>query len=612
MPPLAEVIQNLIHKLETGPAARAWRLATLFLAVIALLLLYDLRAWRNLSTPEGMDAAQLARNLAEGRGYTTLCVRPFSLYLVHKFDEKHGYTFSTNAAPDFARLRTPHPDLANPPVWPVVLAGLMKILPFHYAVNLKSAFWSDNGRFVRYEPDFLITLFNQLLLLAVVALTFFLARKLFDAPVAWLSAVITLGCERLWRFSDSGLSTLLLVVIFLGLAWCILKIEELAREAQPRERPLLGWVIAAGALTGLGALTRYAFGWTIIPVTVFVVLFSGQRRVLHGLAALGVFAAVLTPWVLRNYVISGTPFGTAGYAVAEGTPLFPQFQLERSLHPNLNYAFALFPLAHKLLNNLLDIFQNDLPRLGGSWASLLFWVGLLLGFRNLAVRRVRYFLLMCLGVLAVVQALGRTQLAAESPVVNSEDLLVLLAPLVFIYGVSLFFTLLDQMSLPLIQLRYAIIAGFGGVCCLPLIFTLAFSRTNPVVYPPYYPPDIQQAAGWMKENELMMSDVPWAVAWYGDRQCVWLSLNAENDFYAINDDLKPIQALYLTPETLDEKLLSDWIRGNERSWGHFILQTVEQSQIPKDFPLRYMPSGSAAITSGLFLTDWQRWKLPLK
>ena len=178
---------------------------------------------------------------------------------------------------------------------------------------------------------------------------------------------------------------------------------------------------------------------------------------------------------------------------------------------------------------------------------MLFLAGLLLGFRGMAVRRMRYFLLMCLGMFMVVQALGRTQLSDESPEVNSENLLVLLVPLVFCYGVSFFFTFLEQMKLPVPQLRYAVIAVFVALSCLPMIFTLLSPKVSPVVYPPYYPPDIQQTAGWMKENELMMSDVPWAVAWYGQRQCVWLTLNAQDDFFAINDNLKPVQALYLTP-----------------------------------------------------------------
>ena len=162
---------------------------------MALALRYDVHAYRNLATPEGMDAAQLARNIAEGKGYTTLFIRPLSLYLVQKHNEAGAPVALTNANFDFARIKTAHPDLANPPVYPVLLAGLMKILPFHYAVDLKGPFWADDGKFARYQPDFLIAVFNQILLVAAIMLTFFIARKLFDAGVAWLSAILTIGCE---------------------------------------------------------------------------------------------------------------------------------------------------------------------------------------------------------------------------------------------------------------------------------------------------------------------------------------------------------------------------------------------------------------------------------
>ena len=49
--------------------------------------------------------------------------------------------------------------------------------------------------FWRYEPDFLISLFNQLVFFGVIVLVFFLTRKLFDPNVAWTSAVLLLGCE---------------------------------------------------------------------------------------------------------------------------------------------------------------------------------------------------------------------------------------------------------------------------------------------------------------------------------------------------------------------------------------------------------------------------------
>jgi Dolichyl-phosphate-mannose-protein mannosyltransferase len=605
--PLTERIQWLIHKLEVGAGSRYLRILALVLGVVALAFVYDLRAYRNLATPEAMDAAQLARNISVGKGYTTEFIRPFSLYLVQSHNASQTSALSTNL-PDFAQIKTAHPDLANAPAYPLLLAGLMKVLPFQYEVNLKKPFWTNNGTFWRYQPDFLIAIFNEIFLILLVVLTFFLAKKLFDSNVAWLSAILTLGCELLWRFSASGLSTMLLLVIFLGLTLLLLEIERSARETQLRAGRLIGLAVAVGILTGVGALTRYAFGWTIIPVVLFLVMFSGQRRVVHLLAALAVFALVLAPWIIRNEAVSGTPFGTAGYAIVEGTFVFPKFQLERAAHPELTHAMWLTPYAQKLFGNLREILTGDLPKTLGTCAGALFFAGLFMGFRSTGARRVRYFLLMCLGVFIIVQSLGRTELSNLSPEINSENLLVLLVPLVLVFGASFFFTLLEQMTLPMRQLRYAVVGLFVTVCCLPLVFVLLPPRTVPVVYPPYYPPVIQQTAGWMKPDELMMSDVPWAVAWYGDRQCVWLTLDWQDNFNAINKKLKPVQALYLTPQTMDGKYVSEWLEGSERSWGGFLLQALNDKRVPDQFPLTKAPAGF--FPEQLFLTDRDRWIIP--
>ena len=60
--------------------------------MLALVVLYNLRAYRNFSTPEAMDSAQLARNIADGKGYTTLFIRPLSLYLVQENNEARRRT----------------------------------------------------------------------------------------------------------------------------------------------------------------------------------------------------------------------------------------------------------------------------------------------------------------------------------------------------------------------------------------------------------------------------------------------------------------------------------------------------------------------------------------
>lgn len=608
-------LQEVIHKLEVTTGPRYLKVGLACLAVVALVAGYNWFSFRNLATQEAMDAAQLGRNLAEGKGYTTQFIRPFSLYLVKKRSEaKYGIVPTPNS--DYSQIKDLHPDLANPPVYPCVLAALMKVLPFKWSIGPPRAFWSNAGRFWRYEPDFLISLFNQLLFFAVIVLTFLLARQLFDPGVAWLSAVLLLGCELLWRFTVSGLSTMLLLVIFMSLVWCLALIEREVREPKWAPRSLLLLTAAAGFLLGLGALTRYSFGWMVVPVIVFLILFGGPRKAALCLLAVAVFGVVLAPWMYRNYQISGTPFGTATFAIMEGHSVFPEYKLGRSLEPNFNAPdMKLGTFVHKLLRNSRQILQEDLPRLGNSWLTPLFLAGLLLGFRTPAIRRLRYFLMFSLVMLVVVQALGQTQLSEDSPVLNSENLLVLLVPLIFVNGVSFFFLLLDQMKLLFRGMRYIVIGVFAAIMCLPMLFTFLPPRVAPVVYPPYYPPAIQQVTGWMKENELMMSDIPWAVAWYGNRQCIWTTLNATVDpkdpnsketFFAVNDYLKQIRAVYLTPETMDSRFLSGWVRTGEHSWGSFILESMLRREIPPSFPLRKAPTGF--LPEQLFLTDWERWK----
>ncbi len=206
-----EQIQRTIHNLEQGTLSRWIKWLPMVAGVIALAVLYDVRAYKDFSSPEAMDAAQVARNLSEGKGYTTDCIRPFSIYLVKKHNlavQQASGSTSTNAA-DLARLNGNHPDLANPPLYPTVLAGLMKIKAPDWKIELKKPFWSEGGKFLRYRPEFAIAVFNQFLLLLVVLLTFVIARKLFDLQAAWIAALLTLGSDLLWQFSSSGLSTLL-------------------------------------------------------------------------------------------------------------------------------------------------------------------------------------------------------------------------------------------------------------------------------------------------------------------------------------------------------------------------------------------------------------------
>jgi 4-amino-4-deoxy-L-arabinose transferase-like glycosyltransferase len=624
-------LQTLIHHVEVGAGTRRisrWlQLALVAVGVLLLLLMYNLRAFKNMSTQEAMDAAQIARNLAEGNGYTTLFVRPFSLYLI-KQKSQRDHAGGTARAADPGCLRGMHPDIANPPVYPVLLAGLMKALPFNFAISRKpKLFWGGGMRFLRYQPDFIISLFNQFLFLVVVASVFFLTCRLFDAAIARLSAVLLLGSELFWRFSVSGISTTLLLLLFVGLTGCLVFLEQEAREPKWKRGGVFLLAGLAGLLVGVGGLTRYSFAWLILPVVGYVIVVSAKQRLALSLTAIVTFAAVLSPWLIRNYSVSGLPFGTASYTVLETSTAFPEDRLQRAIDPGFGSSG---PTSHrvasafwhafwqKLIGNGRQIVRTDLPKLGGTWLSAFFLVGLFIQFRNPAVRRLRYFLLACLVLLSVVQAVGHTQLSEDSPEINSENLLILVAPLVLVYGVSLFQLLLEQVQLPFPELRYLVIGLFGAVACLPLLLTFLPPRTSTLAYPPYYPPSIQTAAGWATDEELTMSDIPWAVAWYGQTQCIWLTLNSYSDYFAINDYQKPVSALYLTPRTFES-----WSR--TVGWGSICVQCLVQ--LPKDdkypahlnltlpqpggastaFPLSYLQAG---WPMQLLLTYRPHWPKP--
>src|SRR5438093_2675451 len=350
-------IQEWIYKLEVGEGTRLIRLLLAILALLALVALYDLREYKNFSTAEAMDSAQVARNIAEGKGFTTLFIRPFTITLVAQIHIEVAQR--TN---DFALLKSGHPDLANPPAYPTLLAGLMTVLPFEWDINLKAGTPS-----LRYQPEVLIALFNQALFVVAIVLVFRMARRLFDAYVAWISALVLAGTDLFWRFSVSGLSTMLLVVIFLGLFWCLVLMEQAAHEGRRGGR---WWVMMAGltgVIVGVGTLTRYSFGWLILPVLIFFGLYFGQRRARLCLVAFVSFAVVVAPWLARNYNRSGTVFGTAGYAIVQNA--LSGDRLERSLMPQFGDSL-LHDCLQKLLLNVGGMLQNELPKLGGSVSTV--------------------------------------------------------------------------------------------------------------------------------------------------------------------------------------------------------------------------------------------------
>ena len=123
---------------------------------------------------------------------------------------------------------------------------------------------------------------------------------------------------------------------------------------------------------------------------------------------------------------------------------------------------------------------------------------------------------------------------------------------------------------------------------LPLFLSFIPPRVHPLS-PPYYPPRIQQVARYLNEREMMMSDIPWAMAWYGERQCVWLTADGRKEFFEIHDFHKSVNGLYVSTRTSDARFYSNW-GGENRTWGRFV-QTLHSACTRRLPPPQPSPQG---------------------
>ena len=591
-------LQEWIHKIEEGEGTKYIRLVFFILAALALTVFWHVREAKNFTTIEAMDAAQVGRNLAEGKGFTTKFVRPFSIALI----ESHR-----GSGPAPALLKEAHPDIANAPLYPALLAGLFKIMPVNWEV--------PGERFWRYQPEYFIGGLNQLLFFGALFLVFRLSTRLFDKAVGVLAVVLMMLTELYWQFTTSGLSTLLLMVLFLWLVDVLVTFEAGARAGEGKRSAawLLGRAAYAGGIVGLMGLTRYSMLWLIIPVAVFLAATGAGSRGKLAATAIAITALIMAPWLFRNYNLSGNPFGTAGFAIHHGTSPFPGHLLERAMPENLELQLNKIELGQyprKLFVNAREIITKEIPLSAGNWIAALFVGAMLIPFRNPALARLKYFTVGTVLLFIVVEALGRTSLSAESALINSENLIFVFTPLFFLFGCGLFYILLDQVELPAPWLRAVIILGFVTVLSLPMMLRLLPPREMPVMYPPYWPPAIHEVSQWLEPEELMMSDLPWAVAWYGNRQSIWTTLDVgaseRDDFYAINDERKAIKGLFLSPVTTNQRFLTEMWQGREGVWAKFYLQVMVAKNLPSGFPLKMAPPG--LLPDHLFLSDRIRWR----
>ena len=592
-------IQTALFQMEMGRGKGVIQWTLLVLLTAALSLIYTAGQFRGLDKRESMDMAQLARNIARGEGYTTYVIRPLSLWML----EQHG------RAKNDPQLTNRHPDLYNPPLYPLVLAGLFKMLP-------ASAFKYDAADRV-YPPErWVILPFDQLCLLACVLIVFLWAKRLFDRRVAIMAAVLMLFSDTLWSYSVSGLPTNFLMLLLLLAVYCLFLADQRLSPTEPAEGEptsaaaptrvsggVIALVLASAALMGLCFLTRYLCAFLLVPMTIYAArVLRGRGAALWAGVYVVVFLAVITPWLVRNYRVSGSVLGVARYDLIDRSGSFKGEALQRSYHPELKDAFSLRSMTQKFLIGARSNLLTNFRLIGTDFLVFFFGVGLMYGFRRRDTSRLQGTLLGLLVCAIIGMSLIGSDPERSEPDVSGGNLLVLLLPLVAVFGVAFFYLLLDRVSFRVRLTRGAAIGGFVLLNVAPMLFTFLPPRRSAYPYPPYLAPVPAAVADYFDADALACSDLPWEMAWNGDRRTVWLPMSLD-EFYEINDFVAPkgFQCMLLTPYMLDEKPQSEVLKGEYKGWAGLM-----RGQLPQIFPLKAV-SPLPVDNEQLLLADRPRW-----
>jgi hypothetical protein len=564
-------VQSAVHSIEQGRLAPIIRGAMFGALIIALTLLYLFVQFRGFSSITAMDQAQIARNIASGKGISTKFIRPLAIWQL----EKAGKAIPTDEFPDFYQA----------PLNPIVNA-----LPL---LLVKSA-WKMTPTDLVYAGDRIIVAFSILFFLLSVAIWYFVGSRLFDGKLALIGCAIILMTDMMWQFSLSGLPQMLMLFLFSGATWLTVH----AMHKRDRLLTVLISLFGAGLLFGFMILAHGLAAWIFLGWLVFAAVYFSPR----GIAAMAALAAVLMvtlPWMVRNYSVCGNPFGLSIYsAVAAGGT--PEEGYLRSLEDAPPISGS--GLFSKIKSGVSSQVESLFAFLGMNLAAGAFFLALLHPFRSPVVSMFRWcVVLMWIGAVVGMAAFG------VAGTISSNQLHVLILPLFILYGLAFLMVLWSRWELNFPLLRVIFLSVVVFLCAVPMLATLFSRGGGAIQWPPYVPPFIGILGDWYGEKEIIASDMPWAVAWYAQRKSVLLpesvrAFNRLNDYRVLGE---PLTGLYLTPITGNLRLFSDIYKGGYKEWALLITRPPKVDGFALPFYTALPIEGECII-----FADRDRWSKP--
>ncbi|MEQ1860985.1 MAG: glycosyltransferase family 39 protein [Chthoniobacteraceae bacterium] len=580
-------VQNFVHRLEEGGWAtwvRRILLGMFVLFVITWWMFFSENGFKGMSHEFAMDQAQISREIARGNGFSTKLIRPAALY---QFRENTGRFDLENT-----------PDTYHAPLNPLLNAPFLKLAEKSWRMGVKD---------VVAPTDFVLVCVQFAWMILGWVLSYLAMKRLFDKRLAVFGVWMLILCQTFWDFALSGLPQNLMFALFAGAIYCLVR----AVENRVATKATWRWLLGCALCFGLLALTHALTLWLAAGALVFVAIYFPPRWLSAGVFA-GVLLLCYTPWLVRNAKVCGNPVGLgwyAGLSEVKGS----ENSIMRSMEPPFQRVSPRMFLA-KARAKILHQASQLIDYLGGVMVAPLFFIALLHLFkrRETSVFRWALLLMWIFGVIgmSIFGLTGKPMAQPFAPPVEANDLHMLFIPMFAAYGLAFVLVLWSRVGITVPLVRFGFIALLFILSSLRFLGTcvdLAGDTRGRVQWPPYVPPFIGMLSDWTTERELIASDVPWAVAWYGDRKSLWLPISVQN-FIELNDYNKlngHVVGLYLTPYSGNRNFVSDIIKGDYKEWAVFITRQIVGPAL-RDFPLREvtpMPLDNECV----FYADRNRW-----
>lgn len=575
-------------------------LAFITVAVVAMFFVQLFVTFRGLSAANGMDQAQVARELARGHGLHTKVVRPY--------EWRQQMDAGKDAQPGALS------DTMNPPLQSLMLAPLFKVF---------ESYWNFDANSSIYFLDRVVAAVGMLFFLGSVAVGWLIARRLFDDTIAGWTILTVLACQFLWDVARSGLPQMMMLFFCLiALRALLIGLERVAENESAVKQALV-----IGCMGALMLLCHWMGIFLVIGLTLVTAWLLRPRAVVAALVGTIPLLA-LVAWGARNYAVCGDVFGSTKATLQGVIALSSDSLLLRDFSGKSPMAAAEV-LTKKMAFNLVAQLRDLYSHLGAVLPAALFFFAILHPFKRRVVRYFGWSLL----VLWLFSVLGMALLGLPAKENDANQIHSLFIPVMTAYGFAFLAVLWGRLGFQGFRggwwSRHGLAAIAFAITAMPMLLSLATEVTHGLKHkdqfaqwPPYMPKQINKIASFTLEKELVMTDMPWAVAWYADRPGVWLPVE-RSDFpemkKAAEQHGAEIAGILMTPISLHADHIAEIFTGEYRDWAApamrgillgFGVDVMAQGDLPYRYflPLAGQANDKRFVAEMLFMSERKRWE----